>query len=488
MAFGGRGGALFGRQRVTRGVQYGMENEQQLLNALPSVSSFLNSREGGKLSAAYGEGLLKFSLRKELDRLRSRLRSGSLSSVPPIQEIVLAVERRIRAVACADARRAVNATGIILHTGLGRAPLCPAAIEAVEAAARYTPLQVDLEDGGRSLREEKVEALLAELTGCEAATVVNNNAAATMLVLNTLCGGRETVISRGQLIEIGGEFRLPDVMERSGTTLREVGTTNKTHLCDYEKAASEQTGAVLHVHTSNYRIRGFASVPDITQLCSLKKKYPGLLVIDDLGSGALVSLSTYGIPDEPLVADSMRAGADVACFSGDKLICGPQSGIICGKREIIQKIRKNPYARMFRVCKLTLAALEATLAEFVAGTYAENLPLYAALGRTGKELDADARKLLKAVGSLPGMKVEIVDDLSYLGSGSAPDEGVPSKVLSVSGGKATFKPDTVAATLRKHVPPVFCRIKDDALRFDVRTLGAGQIVVLAEAIRTVVTQ
>ena len=466
------------------------EETSSLLGKLPSISKFLNSPEGTALCNAHGCETVKFALRQDLASLRKRIRAGEFDSAPGIPSIASSVEKRILRTRNPEARHAINASGILLHTGLGRAPLCEKAVEAISAAARHTPLQLDLENGTRALREEKVEELLRELTGCEAATVLNNNAAATMLLLNSCCAGRETILSRGQLIEIGGEFRMPDVMARSGTLLREIGTTNKTHLRDYEKAVCEQTAAILHVHTSNYRIRGFSSTPDIAELCKLKKTHPGLLVLDDLGSGALLKLSRYGVPDEPLVADSLQAGADLVCFSGDKLICGPQSGIICGRRELVEQIRKNPFARMFRVCKLTLAAMEATLSEFVAGSFEKTLPLYAELARRTEDLECDVKKLSEAVGQLPGFSISTREELCYMGSGSAPDEGIPGRALAISASpdNPNFKADDAARAFRKEIPPVFCRIKDEALLFETRTLLPGDLERLSKVIRKVLAQ
>ena len=318
--------------------------------------------------------------------------------------------------------------------------------------------------------------MLIELTGCEAATVVNNNAAATMLVLNTLCEGKEAIISRGQLIEIGGEFRMPDVMARSSAIMREVGTTNRTHLRDYERAIGPNTGALMHVHTSNYRVRGFSGVPDIRELCGLGHRHD-LPVIDDLGSGALIRLSRFGMADEPLVSVSIAEGADVVCFSGDKLICGPQAGILCGKKEIIERIRKNPFARMFRVCKLTIAALEATLTHFVNETYSTALPFYRMLSAPDEVLDRRAQTLAAGISGIPGIRVEVVKDVAFIGSGSMPDEGLSSQAVRIRFDEAMtarMSVDAIAEKLRTGRPSIFCRVQDDALCFDMRTLFEGE--------------
>jgi L-seryl-tRNA(Ser) seleniumtransferase len=357
----------------------------------------------------------------------------------------------------------------MLHTGLGRAPYADNAVESLSVFNNYSVLQTDLETGKRSNREEKIEAMLRELTGCEAATILNNNAEATMLILNALAKEKEVIISRGQLVEIGGSFRMPDVMEQSGAIMIEIGTTNRTHLKDYNAAVSDNTGAILHVHTSNYRIRGFSGTPSVRELCdSRKKNHPDIPVVDDLGSGGLVHLSKFGLPDEPLIRESIAAGVDLVCFSGDKLICGPQAGIICGKADYIAKIRKNPFARMFRVGKMTLAALETTLLHFINDTYREQIPFYRMLSRTPESLTKDADALEKALKQIKDCKVSIIDDIAYVGSGSAPDHGVYDKVLRIQPEKETAA--VLAEKLRLNLPSVFCRLKDNTLLFNMRTL------------------
>ena len=459
----------------------------ELLRQIPSVSELLELPETQGLCKSYGEGILKSELRLMLEELRTDIRAGKAKELIATADLTRVLGGRLARFVAPKGRYAINSTGILLHTGLGRSPLCKEALEALSGMGAYSILQADLASGKRSLREVKIERMLIELTGCEAATVVNNNAAATMLILNTLAAGKRVVISRGQLIEIGGEFRMPDVMERSSVILHEVGTTNRTHLRDYERAINADTGALLHVHTSNYRVRGFAGVPEILQLCELGRRY-GLPVIDDLGSGALVGLSRYHVADEPLVSDSIRAQADVVCFSGDKLICGPQSGIICGRKDIIERIRKNPFARMFRVCKLTLAALEATLLHFINGTYAEAIPFYRMLQTPMNILNERAGRLKQAIGVFEGMRADIIDDHSYVGSGSLPDEGIPTRVMRMSVGKPlsdVIGLDEFALRLRDGIPSVFCRIQDGALYFDMRTLFDKEEMAIAERIRSI---
>ncbi|MGE5609516.1 MAG: L-seryl-tRNA(Sec) selenium transferase [Bacillota bacterium] len=451
----------------------------ELLRAIPSVGELLASESGRSLAEEFGAGMTKFELRGMLDELRGQIRAGKIQQIDP-EHLTRNLRQRLIRLTRPIGRQAINATGIMLHTGLGRAPLCREAIEAMATGVGYSVLQASLDTGDRSLREEKIQRMLIELTGCEAATVVNNNAAATMLVLNTLAVGKEVIISRGQLIEIGGSFRMPDVMAQSGAILREVGTTNRTHLRDYESAINEQTGAIIHVHTSNYRVRGFAGTPDIRELCELGRKR-NVPVIDDLGSGAIVPLHEFGISDEPLVKESIAAGVELACFSGDKLICGPQAGIICGRSASVQKIRKNPFARMFRVCKLTLAGLEATLPHFINETYRQAIPFYRMLSRTAEELAADAEQVAGALRELGDLSVTVDDDVAYVGSGSIPDEGVPSKVVRLT--HRRMAADELGRRLRQGIPSIFARLQDRMLVLDMRTLLPRETGIVVEGIR-----
>jgi L-seryl-tRNA(Ser) seleniumtransferase len=456
------------------------ENQQQLLRQIPSVSDFLQSAAGVRLTQSFGEGLLKLELRAALGELRSGLQSGRRDAIPETEELAALLRSRLEHAVGPEGRRVINATGILLHTGLGRAPLCSDALGSLAGAGRYSLLQNDPETGERSLREEKIERMLIALTGCEAATVVNNNAAATMLILNTLAEGREAIVSRGQLVEIGGAFRLPDVMARSGAIMREVGTTNRTHLRDYESALCEQTGTMVHVHTSNYRVRGFCGAPDVAELCELGKQR-GVPVVDDLGSGALVPLSDFGLADEPLVADSIAAGSEAVCFSGDKLICGPQSGIICGRKETVARLRKNPLARMFRVCKLTIAALEDTLAHFLNGTYRQQLPFYQMLCRPLSELDEAAGALAGGLEGLSTVEVVVSEEHAYIGSGSLPDQGIPSRAVALR--PMSCSVDELARRLRTGKPGVFGRISEDRLLLDLRTTFPDELDALAGRVR-----
>jgi L-seryl-tRNA(Ser) seleniumtransferase len=454
---------------------------------LPSVDFLLNTPGGRRLVESYGREAGLKACREVLEGLRA----GILGEEAPLpgpdavlpEAILEQIFARLRLKFSPHLVRAINATGIIMHSGLGRAVLSRAAGEALaEVAAGYSTLALDLESGRRGQRDAPVASLLSELTGAEAATVVNNNAAATVLILNTLAAGKEVIVSRGQLVEIGGSFRLPDVMKTSGAILREVGTTNKTHLRDYEQAVTQETGAILRVHHSNYRILGFAEEPEIEPLAGLGRTR-GIPVIDDLGSGALVDLRAYGLETEPLVTRSIRAGVTCACFSGDKLIGGPQSGIIVGTAECLQKIRKNPLVRAFRCGKLTLAALEATLRLFLTQeTLKERHPVYRMLSLTPAELEKRARRVAGGLKKrLPAeVKISVIDGESQVGSGSVPVEMIPTKLLSLSA--PSVGPDELAKKLRRRTPPVFTRIAKDSVLFDFRTIQPEEDNLVLQAI------
>lgn len=456
------------------------ENQQKNLRALPALATLLTHPEMEQLSQKFTENAVKFFARAELEAQRQKILETPDMQALNVDTIVHAIAQQLERRTDPSGRRAINATGILLHTGLGRAPLARHAKEQLEVFDGYSILQTDIMTGERSVREEFIEKMLIDLTGCEAATVVNNNAAATMLILNTLAQNKEAVISRGQLVEIGGAFRIPEVMEQSRAILREVGATNRTHLKDYKNALNENTGAILHVHTSNYRIRGFASAPDIKELCELRDAVnPSIPVIDDLGSGSLVPLSQFGISDEPLIRNSIAAGVDVCSFSGDKLICGPQAGIICGKKVWIEQIRKNPFMRMFRVCKMTLAVLEATLMEFVKGTWDQEIPLYQMLLTPLDELEVRAQKCIAETHQhleTLGYACEMAHDFAYMGSGSIPDEGIPSVVMKITpNAHSTLPVHVLALKLRAGVPSVFARIAENAVLFDMRTLSKNDL-------------
>ncbi len=449
------------------------EKTEDILKKLPQTGAFFDTARICEIRKIFGDGQTKVLLKDIIAEIRQKVISGKIFEIPSENSIVVELEKRLQKFFSPDSRRAINATGILLHTGLGRAPFSMESVAETKVFSGYSVLQVDINSGKRSLREAKIEKMLIELTGCEAATVVNNNAAATMLILNTLSNRKECIISRGQLIEIGGEFRMPDVMKKSGAKMKEVGTTNRTHLKDYAAALTEKTGAIIHVHTSNYRVRGFHSTPSVREIRKILDAHPSVKLIDDLGSGALVRLLQFGLPDEPLIKDSLEAGSDVVCFSGDKLICGPQSGIICGKKEIITAIRKNSFARMFRVCKMTLAVLEKTLEHFLNGTYKDKIPFYQMMAMDLETLRLRAEKLADKIKKISGIKICVEKDFSYVGSGSIPDEGIPSYIVKISGDEKTktrFNAEHIASGLRMEVPAIFCRINKNSICLDMRSL------------------
>ena len=382
--------------------------------------------------------------------------------------------------------RAINGTGIVLHTGLGRAPIPPTArLALMEVMDRYCTLQIDRETGKRGDRNAPVEELFRQITGAESALVVNNNAAATLLILNTLAGGKEVIISRGELVEIGGSFRIPDVLRRSGATMVEVGTTNRTHLKDYQGAIQSQTGLILRVHPSNYRIVGFTHRVPLEDLAALAHE-KGILVADDLGSGALVDLSRWGLPKEPMVQESLRAGADVVCFSGDKLLGGPQCGIILGRKELVDRMKKNPLTRALRVDKMTFAVLEATLRLFLdEAALLENHPVLSMLTepleRIRKRCLLLVRKLKSVVGSRG--RVDAVEDFSETGSGSLAAQPLPTWAVSVS--LHGLSNEDLAKTLRLSHPPVFGRIQEDRFILDCRTIRQDEIQKIVDLLRAI---
>jgi L-seryl-tRNA(Ser) seleniumtransferase len=457
---------------------------------IPSLDSLLREDAVRGIIEEFGRDIVVAEGRAALDEARARIALAEAGGVTiadvPTEGLAGRLRSRLEKKFAPSLSPAVNATGIVMHSGLGRAVLSEAAREALAAVAvGYSTLALDLESGKRVSRDRHVEGLLRELTGAEAATVTNNNAAATVLILNTLARGKEVVVSRGQLVEIGGSFRMPDVMTTSGAVLREVGTTNKTHLRDYEGAINESTGAILRVHHSNYRIVGFAEEPGIEELAALGRSR-GVPVVDDLGSGALVDLAPYGLAAEPMVRASVQAGADVVCFSGDKLIGGPQCGIIVGKAAWIQKIKKNPLARAFRCGKLSVAALEATLKLFLAPEkLAERHPIYRMLALTPDELGRRAKKLAASLReALPAaVMVAVEDGESQVGSGAVPVETLPSKVLAVQA--PGLSAEELARRLRLLTPPIFARIHKDAVLFDFRTIQPGEDAVVERALREV---
>jgi L-seryl-tRNA(Ser) seleniumtransferase len=405
-------------------------------------------------------------------------------------ELLLAPDAIAAAVADVAAEKAgpslvpvINATGVVLHTNLGRAPLAPVALQAIEhAAGGYTNLEFDLATGARGSRQVHVEALLGALTGAEAAFVVNNNAAAVLLAINTVANGKEIVVSRGQLVEIGDSFRIPDVMVRAGGRLREVGTTNRTHLRDYEEAIGPETALILRVHRSNFQILGFTADIDVSDLVALAKRH-GLPVMDDLGSGALLDLSLLGLRREPLAAEAIRAGVDLVTFSGDKLLGGPQAGILVGRRDLLARARRNPLARTVRIDKLSLAGLEATLRLYREPERArQEIPVLRMLSLSASMIGARADALAGALRStLPEVGIAVEDETSEVGGGALPLQVIPTRVLALRPprGSAT----DLEGRLRRASPPVLVRIKEDRILLDLRTVAESEEATLLHALR-----
>ena len=439
------------------------------LRTLPSVDRVLSCATAKALLARFNRAYVTDAVRAALDAARTELVARTRSMAPSPEDIVATVEARLTAAQPLVIRAVVNATGVVLHTNLGRAVLAPAAVEAVARAAGHAVnLEYDLAGGERGERDDLVEADLCALTGAEAATIVNNNAAAVLLALNALAEDREVVVSRGELIEIGGSFRIPEVMQKGRVRLREVGTTNRTHPRDYAAAIGPDTALILKVHTSNYRVIGFTSEVSLDDLTAIGRAH-GVPVMEDLGSGALVDLSAYGLPKEPVVAERIAAGADVVTFSGDKLLGGPQAGIIVGRRDLIDRMRRNPLKRALRCDKLTLAALASTLRLYrTAPDLRAALPTLRWLTRPLDEMDAvgaAALPLLRfALGD--GYTVDLVDTRSEIGSGALPVENLPSRAVRVT--HSTVGPNEIARRFRRADPPIIGRVHAGALLLDLR--------------------
>jgi L-seryl-tRNA(Ser) seleniumtransferase len=412
---------------------------------------------------------------------RTALRDTPGAPVPDEAALFAQATRWLERLGTARLRSVVNGSGVVLHTNIGRALLAPQAVAAVErAAATATTIELDLASGTRGDRDAHIAEHLCALTGAEAATVVNNNAAAVLLALNTLAEGRDVIISRGELIEIGGSFRIPEILAKSGARLCEVGTTNRTHVHDYEHALGNGTGLLLKVHTSNYRVVGFTAAVGMGDLVALGRAH-GVPVMEDLGSGALIDLRAYGLPHEPIVADSIRTGVDVVTFSGDKLLGGPQAGLLVGRREIIDRIRRNPLARALRCDKLTIAALEATLSLYRRDPdLATTLPTLRFLARSVTDIAtmAHAAKPLLEASLGAGYTVTIVDAMSEIGSGALAAETLPSKALAIT--HAEMNVIDIAARFRAAAPPIIGRVHDDQFLLDMRCIERPEDVVPRE--------
>ena len=445
---------------------------KNLLQQLPAIEKLLNTQEMLDLQASYARDLVIEALRAVVADIRADILSGNQTQLPEYAEYAERTRQKIKAKIGTGMRPVVNATGTVTHTNLGRSLLSDVACEAIQQAAQnYVNLEYDIATGERGHRDRITEPLLQQLTGCEASTVVNNNAAAVLLALQTMARGKEVIVSRGELIEIGGAFRVPDVMAASGAILREVGTTNRTHLRDYAESINENTGLLLKVHPSNYKILGFTSTPSMEELTELGAQH-GVPTMEDLGSGALVDMTLYGLPHEPLVGERIASGVDVVTFSGDKLLGGPQAGIIVGKAEWIEKMRKNPMMRALRVDKLIIAGLSATLQLYLTDstTMAEQFPMLNRYTRPIEDLHALAKELKMQLETFFGEKVNIQVSETYgqIGSGALPVETLPSVALVLE--PSEISAEMLATQFRNATIPVIGRIKDGLFWLDLRTV------------------
>jgi L-seryl-tRNA(Ser) seleniumtransferase len=466
---------------------------KELLKKLPSVDDILKENRALLWLASHPRVLVLDAVRQALDtRRRSILGAANTSSsfdeqalsMPAILDLAGAILAELSE---PSLKPVINATGVVVHTNLGRSMLSEQAIERVAQAARsYSNLEYDIAAGERGKRYVHVEGILKRLTGVEAATAVNNNAAAVLLCLNTLARGKEVIVSRGELVEIGGSFRVPDVMERSGARLREVGTTNKTHLKDYEKAINENTGLLLKVHTSNYKIVGFTQEVSPDELALLGKKY-NLPVMWDLGSGSFIDLGVYGAGGEPTVQQAVDSGVDVLTFSGDKLLGGPQAGMILGRSACLDPIRSNPLARALRIDKLTLAALDATLRQYLdREKAAREIPTLWMLTQPLSEITRKAELLSAGLGRIndPGLSVVLQDDTSQSGGGALPTGNFPTRTVCISHDRLSA--NQIEARLRLGRPHIISRIKEGRVLFDPRTLNDDEIGKIVEAVGKII--
>jgi L-seryl-tRNA(Ser) seleniumtransferase len=449
-----------------------------VVRQLPSVDRLLQIPTITNLSAEFGHVATVDAIRTVLDDTRRAVLAGA--SLPADDVLVQAVHAYFQKQRLCSLQPVINATGVIIHTNLGRAPLSQATVQAMATvAAGYSNLEFDLAAGERGGRGASVERLLTRFTGAEAALAVNNNASAVLLVLTALAAGRGVVISRGQLVEIGGGFRVPDVMRQSGARLIEVGTTNRTHLRDYRQALEEHdgVGALLRAHRSNFQLVGFVTEPTLSEIAALAHEN-NLILIDDLGSGALLDTTAYGLDHEPMAQESIIAGADIVCFSGDKLLGGPQAGIIIGRADLVQRVRRHPWARAVRMDKVALAGLEATLAHYAKGEAAEQVPVWKMISRPVAEIKRQAQRWERRLRTL-GLVAKVMEGRSTIGGGSLPGTTLPTWWVALT----VPSPDALGNRLRQGEPPVITRIEDDRLLLDPRTVLAGQEKHLLTAIQ-----
>ena len=459
-----------------------MDNRQLLLRGLPKIDELLLDEQLVFFMESTPRSVVVDAAREIIDELRREILSGEREDTPEKDELIAEICDRITGKKKRNLRTLINATGVVLHTNLGRSNLCRAAVESVTAVAdSYSNLEYDLKKGARGLRHDHVEKIIAKITGAEAAMVVNNNAAATMLCLSAMAFGKEVITSRGELVEIGGSFRIPEIMEQSGAHLKEVGTTNKTKPSDYRNAYDpEKTGALMKVHTSNYRILGFTQEVTLKEMVDLGKEM-NLPVIYDMGSGLMADLTRYGV-DEPTVLDAVNDGADVVLFSGDKLLGGPQGGILIGKKEYIDRMKKHPLARAFRVDKMTLAAMEATFFEYLDMENAKKtIPVLQMITVSGEELQNKADRLMEAIKArTDAFTLGSEPCKDQVGGGSAPT--VRLNGIAVSIASETVPAERLERLFRRAETPVIVRVAHDKVLLSVRTIKEEEIETAASAV------
>lgn len=460
-------------------------NKNLLYRRIPKVDVLLEDEKIRELTEQYSYDTVLEAVREELDKLRALIGTceDEAEGIREIEQLSVRIQEAVKVMHTPNMRTVINGTGTILHTNLGRAPIGERHMRHIaDIAMNYSNLEYNLEAGARGERYSHFEKLLCKITGAEAAMAVNNNAAAVMLILSTMGKGKEVIVSRGELVEIGGKFRIPDVMEQSGATLVEVGTTNKTHYTDYENAITEETAALLKVHTSNYRIVGFTDNVSIAEIVPLGKERE-IPVIEDLGSGVLIDLSKYGLTYEPTVQDSVRNGADVVCFSGDKLLGGPQAGIIVGKKKYIDQMKKNQLTRALRIDKFTAATLEVVLQEYLSEEKAiQNIPALRMITKEIEEITRDAQELeaLLQQAELPA-QIQMEPCESQIGGGSLPLERIPSMAVTIHPEKITTA--ELELRLRHMSVPMIVRTMNDKIVIDVRTVDKKWYPKIAEMLK-----
>jgi L-seryl-tRNA(Ser) seleniumtransferase len=459
-----------------------MENE---FRRLPGVDKVISDERVARLAARYPHELLVSLVRRQLESARAAITAGKPS--PSLDDIVESVTSQLDDLENPTLRPLINATGVVLHTNIGRAPLSREAILAMEAVSKgYSNLEFDLDSGRRGSRNVHVEQLLCQLSGAEAALVVNNNASGVLLSLTALARRKEVIVSRGEAVEIGGSFRIPDVMRQSGAKLVEVGTTNRTYITDYEEAITPRTAMLMRVHSSNFQVIGFTHSVALEELMAIGQEYE-LPIIDDLGSGCFIDTTDFGLAPEPMVQQSVSAGVGVACFSGDKLLGGPQAGVIVGKKQLVDRLKKHPLARAVRIDKVRIAGLVATLLHYLKGEATDKIPVWRMIAASPEEIGKRAGLWAEAIGS----PARVIDGESMIGGGSLPGSTLPTRLVAVgkSGGKGANVAQTLARKLRKNKEtPVVGRISDDVLLLDPRSVLPEEDETVIGVLRSVASE